>query len=209
MKENKFLFLYLSAFFVGSFLLLFSMETGQMVIFFSNHRSEFLNSFFKVTNWLGEEWAYILIGLVILPFNYRHTIGIGITSLVVTIFTQALKFGFKHPRPMLVFQKEGIADQIVLVEGIVPNVGVNSFPSGHTAAAFALFVFVALIFREKRYFPLVMITLAILGGLARVYLVQHFFKDVVFGAFIGVIAAMLSFYFQKLLWKNNISSLHF
>ena len=209
MKENKYLFLYLSGFLAGSLILLSIMETGQMVLFFSNHRSDFLNLFFKATNWLGEEWAYIFIGLVLLKFNYRHTIGIGITAIVVTIFTQILKYGFQHPRPMLVFQREGIADQIILVEGIIPNVGINSFPSGHTAAAFALFVFVALIFNEKKFFPLLMITLAILGGLARVYLVQHFYKDVVFGAFIGVISAMLSFYFQKLLWKNNISSLPF
>lgn len=209
MKENKYLFLYLSVFFAGSLLLLSFLETGQMVIFFSNHRSEFFNLFFKASNWLGEEWAYILIGIVLLKFNYRHSVGIGITALVVTIFTQTLKYGFRHPRPMLVFQREGIADQIILVEGVIPNLGINSFPSGHTAAAFALFVFMALIFSEKRMFPLLMIALAILGGLARVYLVQHFFKDVVFGAFVGTLAAMLSFYFQKLLWKNNISLLHF
>jgi membrane-associated phospholipid phosphatase len=158
---------------------------------------------------LGEEWAFIIAGLILLKFNFRHTIGVGITALVVTIITQSLKFAFKHPRPMLFFQNEGIAEQIMLVEGIFPNMGTNSFPSGHTAAAFALFVFLAFIFKEKKWIPLILITLAILGGMARVYLVQHFYKDVVFGAFTGIMAAMISFYFQKLLWKNNISSLPF
>jgi membrane-associated phospholipid phosphatase len=209
MKENKYLFSYLAIFFIGSMILLWNIETGQLVVFFSNHRSAFLNTFFKVVNLLGEEWAYVISALVLVRFDYRMSLGVGITALVATIFTQSLKYGFQHPRPMRYFSEQCIEDQIILVEGILPHMGMNSFPSGHTASVFALFIFIALIIAEKKWIPFILVILAIIAGMARIYLVQHFFKDVVFGAFIGTSSAFISFYLQKLLWKNNISSLHF
>lgn len=67
----------------------------------------------------------------------------------------------------------------------------NSFPSGHSAAAGAVFTFVALIL--PRSFSRLGILAAILSiGVAysRVYIGVHFLGDIVVGSLIGVVLAM-------------------
>jgi membrane-associated phospholipid phosphatase len=71
---------------------------------------------------------------------------------------------------------------------LVPGVEMNeyfSFPSGHTAAAWFCFVWIAL-YVNKRWSGVLMAILACGVGISRVYLFQHFPVDVLVGAFIGI-----------------------
>jgi membrane-associated phospholipid phosphatase len=71
---------------------------------------------------------------------------------------------------------------------LVPGVDINeyfSFPSGHTAAAWFCFVWIAL-YVNKRWTGVLMAILACGVGISRVYLFQHFPMDVLAGAFIGI-----------------------
>ncbi len=69
--------------------------------------------------------------------------------------------------------------------------GMNSFPSGHTITAFAIFIILALIVK-KNYLKVFFTTIAILAGFSRVYLSQHFLEDIFSGALIGIGIAVLS-----------------
>ena len=69
----------------------------------------------------------------------------------------------------------------------------NSFPSGHTAAAWFCFVWIALL-ANKRW-PAILCGLWAWGvGISRVYLFQHFPVDVAFGAFIGISSSSIFYY---------------
>ncbi len=70
----------------------------------------------------------------------------------------------------------------------------NSFPSGHTTAAFTLFCLIAIL-SKKRSMGLFYGIIAVIIGYSRVYLSQHFFEDILAGATIGTFATLIFYYF--------------
>ncbi|HZF99378.1 MAG TPA: phosphatase PAP2 family protein, partial [Chitinophagales bacterium] len=66
----------------------------------------------------------------------------------------------------------------------------NSFPSGHTMTAFALFFLVAQLVKQKAW-GLGFAGGAIAVGMSRVYLLKHFFLDVCIGGSIGIAIGLL------------------
>lgn len=71
--------------------------------------------------------------------------------------------------------------------------GPNSFPSGHSLGAFALFSLLAFFLPKRSGYVTAMFFLAISVGVSRVYLVQHFWQDVYAGSLVGVVLAMAVF----------------
>ena len=73
---------------------------------------------------------------------------------------------------------------------------VNSFPSGHTQAAFTLAILL-IIYINRFYF--IIITVAILMGLSRIFMSMHFPSDIIFGAYVGSFIPIILYklYFQK------------
>lgn len=144
-----------------------------------------LDVFFKYVTKLGEGFP-VYLGVALLIFNWRNgllvLLGQGLTSLV----TQALKYAFAHPRPATYFKEMGI-DLPATVDGVKLRTSFNSFPSGHTSAAFALFTCLALM-TPRRLAPLWM-TAAWAVAYSRIYLSQHFLEDILSGSLIGMISS--------------------
>lgn len=144
-----------------------------------------LDVFFKYVTKLGEG-VPVYLGVALLIFNWRNgllvLLGQGLTSLV----TQALKYAFAHPRPATYFKEMGI-DLPATVDGVKLHTSFNSFPSGHTSAAFALFTCLALM-TPRRLAPLWM-TAAWAVAYSRIYLSQHFLEDILSGSLIGMISS--------------------
>ncbi len=61
----------------------------------------------------------------------------------------------------------------------------SSFPSGHSTVAFATATVLAEVYKDKKYVPELMYTLASLAALSRVYDDKHWFSDVFLGSSIG------------------------
>lgn len=136
--------------------------------------------------------------LLLLFVKFRYAIAVPFLGFSVTVTAYFSKSFFAHARPFAYFEQMGIATQLNLVEGVKVHTGSTSFPSGHTMAGFALFAFLAFCWPNKKLSGTLFFLLALIVGLSRIYLVQHFFKDVYLGAILGVLIAMGWYYLQQL-----------
>jgi membrane-associated phospholipid phosphatase len=151
---------------------------------------------FKYGTNIGDGLFSIITLIVFLFFFDYRKVTIGLVSFLLTsLFCRILKINILPDllRPSGVFGP----NELHFVEGVTMHV-VHSFPSGHTATAFALFIFMAYVLK-KRYLQILFAFTACFVGYSRVYLSQHFLIDVVAGAIVG----MISFYIACILVENS------
>lgn len=176
---------------------LFWAVLGAMLATFT--RTEIQMAFNRVHFPLGDtlvpylthfgDGAIFAFGLIFLWIRFRDFFAILFTSLYTLLATTLLKqFVFAGaPRPAKYFP-EGTLE---LVDGVKMHM-INSFPSGHTTAAFAFYGILALLVTQKYEWlriPLFIIAMAV--GLSRVYLNQHFLIDVWAGMALGLVISYL------------------
>ena len=187
-KQSIFWSIY-TIFFVIGLVAIFVIDKGDFIVFFSENRNGFFDKFFQFMSFIVEAHVFIALALILAIYNYRGTILIGAVGLVTLVVSSLLKFIFAEPRPLLYFENIGKLDTINLVEGYSAHIGLTSFPSGHTMAAFAIFLALAIILKRK-YVDFIMICLALLVGLSRIYLVNHFLEDVLAGSILGLLITL-------------------
>ena len=170
--------------------------------------TSFLDTFFTYWTHVGDGvfTSIVAILIVLLVFKkYRYsTLAFGAISLILCgIFSQFMKRAIfpDASRPL-----KYIGENVLY---LVPDVDVhmsNSFPSGHTTAAFTFFAFVSLaLFRDNRLMQFLMALFAVLVGYSRMYLSQHFLEDVVTGAVLGIFTYFVTYWIVSLLpFKNGI-----
>ena len=113
----------------------------------------------------------------------KYIIIITIVMLIASSINHTIKNIFNRPRPLPHFGK----DDINLFYEILHH---NSFPSGHTQAAFTLATITSLIAPKYWY---MLFVFAILIGIERMYAGCHFPSDVFVGAFVGTATAYILF----------------
>ncbi|MCP4440322.1 MAG: phosphatase PAP2 family protein [Aureispira sp.] len=182
---------------VASYGLFAKLNKGDMLIFFSGHRTEWRNFYFRFMTYMGEGYVYVLAAIALLFVKFRYSLAVVINSLLVLATSVPLKNYFQHERPFTYFTnvlKE--PDLVNYVEGVVLHTSwTSSFPSGHTTSAFAFYSLLAFLSPSK-WGKILCLFLAINVALSRMYLVQHFLKDVTAGALTGVFVALLTYYIQ-------------
>ena len=153
------------------------------------------------------EWFPYVVCVYLLVFG-RIGEGVFATSALVlsSLTTQVLKHIIQAPRPLTWFAEHMPDVHLPLVEGVRMNYWL-SFPSGHTTSFFALALVVCMIYtretRETRetsttsttsgLIQTLLFYLAALGGYSRIYLSQHFPKDVFAGMIIGIGITLLCY----------------
>ena len=153
---------------------------------------------FKFITQLGEEIPYLLLALIsLLYISPRKSFSLAVTGLLTTILSFGLKNYFAHPRPYLYYKDQQLLDFFFLPENIDLHSGLTSFPSGHTMSAFALYGIISFLFLSKNKLASFALFVAIAVGFSRIYLFQHFLKDVFFGAILGVLIAILVSFFDS------------
>lgn len=156
-------------------------------LFINGIHAPWLDTLFSFITYLGEGYVFLMAIPMALFYSKRCGIQIVVTAILVllltALFKQVLFDG--EPRPVMYFKDLA---ELRLVPGHKMNQW-NSFPSGHTMAAFALFASLAF-YTTKRWVAFGLFILAFLVGYSRMYLSQHFLVDVIFGAILGCVAAI-------------------
>ncbi|MBL7809981.1 MAG: phosphatase PAP2 family protein [Saprospiraceae bacterium] len=185
--ENKWFFVpVLIAFVIGG-VLAFWVPYGEEIIFFNHLRIDPLNTIFRFITLGGEFWAYLLFGGVLIWIKPRFGLIVAIMGFLSLPIMYLLKDSIGVDRPIAYFEQRATLHEVVLVPEADMNRGKTSFPSGHSMAGFALFGLLSLMLpRKYQKWGLMWAFLAILVGVSRIFLVQHFLVDVIAGAWLGL-----------------------
>jgi len=184
------------AFFMGQY----SLTEGHLLI--NQYHNSFFDTFFKYFTDLGDG---IIIGVVIIVglfIRFRvslYSAVVGVLILIIISFISKQLLFNDWGRPAKIFGDLGIS--LYYIEG-VKNHMLSTFPSGHSTTAFGIYTLLAL-FSKRNIFKFLYFTIALLAGFSRVYLSQHFVRDIEVGAIIGFILAILVFYFFNKKFEGN------
>ena len=138
--------------------------------------------------------SFIAWGLVcVILFIFGGTKGknvalLGISALLIgNVAVFLLKYLVAEPRPFLALPH---------VDLLVPENEIYSFPSGHTASSFAVATIIGLKYKlnlRGRNVGLIYPLMAFAGviGFSRIYIGVHYPLDVIFGAIVGILSAIL------------------
>jgi membrane-associated phospholipid phosphatase len=181
----------------------YSVGQVEMIKWFNGIHTPFLDQLFASLTLLGT--AIIFLPFLIVAVFHRYSLAIGLIgnavlqSLVVSLFKRIL-FP-RAPRPIQFLDP----DIVHRVQGVSIHRWM-SFPSGHTVTIFGLCVFVSL-WTKNYWMSTALLLLAVLVGISRMYLTQHFPLDVATGAFfgttIGTYTFMLTEYWNRSNWMNQ------
>lgn len=177
--------------FVGGGLLLF-YDKQFLFAQVNVHHSSFLDIFMFYATKMGEGVFGTIILLMLLAFdsfrNWGYFFAALACNLLPSLLTQLVKNLVSAPRPLNYFHS---ADWIHMANGW-EKLYENSFPSGHTTAAFSLFAFLSFVFTARfQKLGFLFFLLAMMVAYSRMYLAAHFFLDVYVGSIIGVVFTML------------------
>ncbi len=142
-----------------------------------------LNTFFKIISSLGD-FGMVWLAIAIALISVDRTSDIGEEVLMAifwaTIVGQiTIKSIIRRKRPCHTYK-----DVNMLVS--IPTD--FSFPSGHTSSSFACAI---VLFQFSITIGIIALLFSILMGISRVYLFVHYLSDVIAGAILGIIIAII------------------
>lgn len=163
---------------------------GDVVLWVNARHTVPADFFFKYWTYLGDGLLLAMVALYFLFTQLFRFYFILLAIFLQTVFVHIFKQWFcaGAPRPQVFFEE--ITDQLHFVEGVTVR-NYDSFPSGHTASAFTLAFFLMWVVRSARL-RVFMLFAAILVGISRIYILQHFARDVFFGSVFGMLAVILA-----------------
>lgn len=195
--KNRWFFLPYALFLVVCSVLLISFSKPELHIMLNKFHSPFFDVFFKYVTHLGDGTVIAIVAVIFLlvKFRYLFTFLIGSLSaaLVVNLFKKVVFTEMYRPAKYFeLFETY----KLHLVEGVNQH-SLQSFPSGHTAAAFSVFLMFALVTKSNTA-KLFFFFGAVIVAYSRVYISQHFIVDITAGSILSVLFMVLAF-----LWVEN------
>ena len=171
-------------------------------MYINNFRFPWSDFFASYFTHVGDGLFAVFASVLCLLINRK----IGLLIILSYLFSAAITQTLKHTifadagRPIQFF---GSTHIVHFIDGVTLHAH-NSFPSGHTTSIFSLCSMLAFTF--KKYGNQVFLfVIALVAGLTRVYLLQHYLIDVLAGSFIGVLSSILLYYWLK---DKAIFSIH-
>ncbi|MEQ6118253.1 phosphatase PAP2 family protein [Reichenbachiella sp. MALMAid0571] len=196
-------------FFFTCSIFILSFEKIELHLFLNQFHSPFFDWFFKTYTHIGDG-IFPAVAIPLVLIFYRKNILTNFLTGAVTFLLVPASVQFfkrivfaKSPRPVRV-----IGEDVLYLIPDVEMAHIHSFPSGHSATTFALFILLAYIFRNNKGLQITFGVCAIIGAYSRVYLSQHFVQDIFAGSFLGVTCffiacALLSYPLSKLDSKHK------
>ena len=184
-------------FLTGSLLLAIDGKGGSFILLNSYH-TDWLNTFFINYTNVGDGLFALFISVILFFYKRKkQALALLLSFLISGLLVQIIKNLVTSPRPRLFFTS---GQYTQFIDGVTLSNN-SSFPSGHTASAFAVATVLVLTMQNKTW-QLPILFAATLAGYSRMYLAQHFLTDVMMGVFLGLIAGIYSVY---LVYHTNIT----
>ncbi|MCJ8288222.1 MAG: phosphatase PAP2 family protein [Crocinitomicaceae bacterium] len=183
---------------IGCLFLIFTAKVDGHLFVNSTH-TPVLDFFFTYFTHVGGG-TFVVIGSLILSIIFwnRHRFAIVLMATINLLLVAGISQFLKH----IVFSDASRPIQFIGRKLLHTAPGVemhtsNSFPSGHTAAGFAFFALVALLYGKNKWVQFFCAIAAILVGYSRIYLSQHFLEDAVLGGIVGLGCFYISYTIVK------------
>ncbi|MGD2034104.1 MAG: phosphatase PAP2 family protein [Bacteroidales bacterium] len=169
-----------------------SFNKIEIHLYLNRFNSDFADVFFRYVTALGSGLVVVIVGVFYLFISFRRSFILISSGLLAGLLVQVQK--------RLIFP--GMLRPFMYLKGtagfhIVENIDLHanySFPSGHSATAFALcFSFAA--FSGRPWLKFMLLVLSGLIAFSRIYLSQHFLIDVYFGSMTGVLSAGIMYHY--------------
>ncbi len=205
-QSNRF-FLYPFLAFVVIGAILLCLWTKDVLFLAVNSRySPFGDVFFKYYTHIGDGKTCIVFVILLFLFVSKYKGIVLLTTYVLSSLpTQIVKLYLFQPsyRPKSYFWTD--YHRLHFVDGVEILVS-NSFPSGHTSAAFAMLLTFSH-FVQNKVLSFLFFLIAFFTGYSRMYLAQHFFADTYAGSIIAIIMTIFAIYLaeEAFHWKENPS----
>ena len=191
--SNKYYYATVALFIVLGGILLSVIHKADATIWVNSHHNAFLDDVFRTTDHGGTLWFSIFVFAAIgLLRDWKTAIKAAVCFIATALVVQFLKHIIfpGELRPILYFEEKY---ELRFLEGII-QLKTESFPSGHTAAAFSIATFSALLLKKKHWHWIFALGAASVGY-SRLYLSQHFVTDVYTGMLIGIVVTTIVYYF--------------
>ncbi len=190
--ENKIFYASYFIIFVVFVLLNYLLRDEQFTYQINQHHNTFLDFICRYFTHIGDGFFSVFIILLLFAYNKSFAIAVSISYAISSGIAQGLKHVIfdDSMRPSVVMKNV----YLHFVDG-VEILHQNSFPSGHTTAAFAAFTLFALFFRS-RWLQLLFLLCAVFVAFTRIYLLQHFLSDIIAGSFIGLTTATFTYLYS-------------
>ncbi|MDH6182086.1 membrane-associated phospholipid phosphatase [Microbacteriaceae bacterium SG_E_30_P1] len=158
--------------------------TGIDIVWFdvlAAHRWQPLESAALALNYVGGTLSMTIVTIVVVVVllvlrRVREAIVIGGSVAIATAISTMIKLSLGRPRP----------------PGALAEVETSSFPSGHTTAAAALTIAVALLV-DRLWMWVLAVAWVLAMAFSRTYLLVHWATDVTAGAILGASVALVVF----------------
>jgi membrane-associated phospholipid phosphatase len=190
-KYPWFVFLETFVLFAISLYIILNYPKGTFSIAFNKLNTPFLDFLFKYITYFGDSIIYF-IPLTFLWFIKKKKVILLIFLFIIqTFFSTIFKYYIAKgaPRPAGYFSDDFFST-LHKVDGVKIYYH-HSFPSGHTMTAFSIAFFFIFVHRIPKLYQFTLVNLAVFVGLSRIYLLEHFLIDVLFGAMLGIFSAYL------------------
>jgi membrane-associated phospholipid phosphatase len=173
-----------------SFLFFFGKTESHLLIISLNTPET--EKVFSLITRLGEGWLFGMGLIYVFVKKRRWLFPFLFSWLLSVIVVQGMKklVFTDSPRPATVFQHTPEWKPVAGVEYRYRE----SFPSGHTADAFAVCFALALL-SGSAFYSVLLFFLAFTVGMSRIFLSQHFLQDVIGGSSIAILCTFLLFLF--------------
>lgn len=195
-KDNKIFLIGYLCFLLPMLVNFWLYPKGASLQLLNYWHNTFADVFFKYATYLGDGIfiSLIVLALFAIERHYKKPLELLTIYGMTGIIANLLKKVFDSPRPKLYFQSKAFMQ-------FVPGVDVHLFgsmPSGHTVTAFAVALFFSNFYSKgKSWVQILLLLIAVLVGISRVYLNQHFFEDVAAGSFVGIVLTILIMHLEN------------
>ena len=200
-KQHQFFFYSYVLVLIPAVLFLFCNGKVNSFMLLNGYHRNWLDNFFIAYTNLGNGIFAILLALICFFVLKKRKAGVVLLLAYAStgILAQIIKLLFHLPRPLVYFRPQHFP---FFIDSII-HAGYNSFPSGHTATAFAIATVLAFYTTSTMRYLLLLLA-AVLVAFSRVYLSQHFLLDVLAGSFIGVLGGIACVHFTRNLAEDKL-----